>query len=343
MQYTQLGHSDLKVSKICLGTMTWGEQNSQAEAFEQLDKSLAYGVNFIDTAELYPLPPNANTYSKTETIIGHWLAERSSRDKIVLATKIAGSGLQYIRGGSRFNKRHLFDAVDQSLARLQTDYIDLYQLHWPERDTNFFGKLSYSHSETDLSTPIAETLEACHELVKAGKIRYLGISNETPWGMMTYLNLAEKHNWPRIVSIQNPYNLLNRSFEIGLSEIACRENCGLLAYSPLAFGVLTGKYHAGKMPESSRLQLFPSYSRYKNTLSDMLTQQYVDIAMEHGLTPTQLALAYVNSRNFLTSTIVGATTLAQLEENILSINVELDTEALKAIEGVHSTHPNPCP
>lgn len=343
MQYTQLGHSDIKVSKICLGTMTWGEQNSQQQAFEQLDKALALGVNFIDTAELYPFPPNANTYSQTEKIIGHWIAKRSCRDKIVLATKIAGPGLNYIRNGSRFNKEHLFKAVDRSLVRLQTDYIDLYQLHWPERKTNFFGKLSYTHAGADLSTPIAETLEACHELVQTGKIRYLGISNETPWGMMTYLNLAKQNNWPRIVSIQNPYNLLNRTFEISLSEIAYRENCGLLAYSPLAFGILTGKYLHGEMPEGSRLQLFPTYSRYKGNLPDMLTQQYVDLAMMHNLSPTQLALAYVNSRSFLTSTIIGATVMAELEEDILSINIKLDTGLLEAIEGIHSSHPNPCP
>ncbi len=343
MQYTQLGHSDLKVSKICLGTMTWGEQNTQIEAFEQLDKALALGVNFIDTAELYPIPPSSKTYSKTEEIIGNWITKSACRDKIVLATKMAGTGLNYIRGGSRFNKKQLFKAVDQSLSRLQTDYIDLYQLHWPERETNFFGKLSYVHSNSDHSTSIAETLEACHELVQVGKIRYLGISNETPWGMTTYINLAEKHNWPRIVSIQNPYSLLNRTFEVGLSEIAHRENCGLLAYSPLAFGVLTGKYLNGEMPEGSRLQLFPTYSRYKNTLSDMLTQQYVDLAKTHGLSPAQLALAYVNTRGFVTSTIIGATQIADLEEDILSIDVNLSAEVLESIEGIHNSHPNPCP
>jgi len=343
MQYTQLGHSDLKVSKICLGSMTWGEQNTQKEAFEQLDKALALNVNFIDTAELYPIPPSSRTYSQTEEIIGNWLTQRACRDKVVLATKIAGTGLNYIRGGSRFNKEQLFSAVNQSLNRLQTDYIDLYQLHWPERKTNFFGELGYVHSDSEHSTTIAETLEASHELVQAGKIRYLGISNETPWGMMTYLNLAEKYRWPRIVSIQNPYNLLNRTFEVGLSEIAHRENCGLLAYSPLAFGVLTGKYLNGGMPQGSRLQLFPTYSRYKSTLSNMLTQQYVDLANAHGLSPAQLALAYVNTRGFVTSTIIGATQIADLEEDILSVNIQLSAEVIQAIESIHKTHPNPCP
>ena len=350
MQANFLGHTDIKVSLLCLGTMTWGEQNSAQEAFEQLDYAIDQGINFIDTAELYPVPPSAKTYTKTETIIGHWLKDRGCREKVVIATKIAGNdlnshALDYIRGGSKFNQKHLFEAVDNSLNRLQTDYIDLYQLHWPERNTNFFGQLGYSANDVNETevTPILETLEALHQLVKIGKIRSIGLSNETPWGTSQFLKLSEQHELPKVVSVQNPYNLLNRSYEIGMAEISHREAVGLLAYSPLGFGVLSGKYCEGDMPEGSRLQLFPQYKRYFNPHAQLATLKYVNLAKQYDLEPAQMALAYVNSRPFLTSNIIGATSLNQLKKNIASVNIQLSNEIVSAIENIHQEHPNPAP
>ncbi len=346
MDYSLLGNSPLQVSKICLGTMTFGEQNTEEEAFEQLDYALEQGINFIDTAEIYPVPPIAETQGLTETYIGNWFKKRHNRDKVVLASKVSGPGdwMHYLRGGPKLNREHLQQALDNSLQRLRTDYIDLYQVHWPSRKTNFFGKLGYETApdEEDV-TPIVETLSVLAEFVQAGKVRYLGISNETPWGAMTYLRLAEQLNYPRIVSIQNPYNLLNRSFEVGLAEIAHREKIGLLAYSPLAFGVLTGKYLNGAHPIGARLTLFERFSRYNNAEGQRCAEAYVKLAREHGLSPAQMALAYINSRPFLTSNIIGATDLDQLNENIESIHLKLSPEVLEAIETIHSAQPNPCP
>ena len=345
MQHRRLGRSDLNVSEICLGTMTWGEQNSEAEAHEQLDRALDAGVNFIDTAEMYPVPARAQTQGRTERYIGSWLAKRRCRDRVVLATKVAGrsADMEWVRGGPRLTANHIGQAVNSSLERLQTDYIDLYQIHWPERKTNFFGRLGYRHSDAQDSVPLLETLSALKTHVDAGKIRYVGVSNETPWGVMRYLALAERLGLPRIVSIQNPYNLLNRTFEIGLAEIAHREDVPLLPYSPLAFGTLTGKYSGGAKPADARLTLFPQFSRYTGRLGQTTAARYVELARSHGLNPAQMALAYVRSRPFVASTIIGATTMAQLEENLASVGLTLPEEVEEAIEAIHTEQPNPCP
>lgn len=346
MEYRELGNTGTKVSVICLGTMTYGEQNSEPEAFDQMDYALANGVNFFDTAELYSIPPKAETYGRTETIIGNWLHARKNRDQIVLASKIAGPGegwVDHIRNGkSRFNRADIETALNASLQRLRTDYIDLYQLHWPERKTNFFGKLGYE-PRADSFTPIAETLGVLADLVRAGKIRYLGLSNETPWGVMQFLLAADKLGLPRVVSVQNPYNLLNRSYEVGLAEISWREACGLLAYSPLGFGVLSGKYLHGAAPAGARLTLYPDYSRYSSTEAIQATEKYVALAHANELDPSQMALAYVNSRPFLTSTIIGATSMEQLKINIGSIDVQLTDDVLNGIESIHTQYPNPSP
>lgn len=342
MEYRTLGKTDIKVSAICLGTMTWGQQNSSEDAFAQMDYALAQGLNFFDTAELYPVPPSASTYAGTEKIIGDWLKQRNNRDKVILATKIAGPGPKYIRGGSQFSKDHLHKALDASLERLCTDYIDLYQLHWPERNTNCFGKLGYLPSDNESFTPFEDILETLGEFVKAGKIRCFGVSNETPWGVMQFLNVQSAEH-PRVMSIQNPYSLLNRSFEVGLAEIAHREQVGLLAYSPLGFGVLSGKYLHGQKPKDGRLTLFPSYSRYTNAQAIAATQAYVDLAQANHISAVQMSLQFVTSRPFVTSNIIGATTLEQLKENIDSINVKLSPEILNEINAIHNQHPNPAP
>ena len=345
MEMRKLGRSDLDVSLICLGTMTWGEQNTEQEAFEQLDYAVGEGINFIDAAEMYPVPPRAETQGLTEQYLGNWLARRGRRDDLVIASKVAGpgNGLTYLRDGPRLTRDHIRAACDASLKRLQTDYIDLYQVHWPDRNANFFGKLSYRHKNNEEYTPIEETLGALHELVQEGKIRHIGLSNETPWGTMKYLQLAEQHGWPRPVSIQNPYNLLNRTFEQGLAEIAHREDVGLLAYSPLAFGMLTGKYLDGQLPENARMTLFQRFARYKGERAEQATRAYCDLAREHGLSPAQLALAWVNSRSFLTSNIIGATTMEQLRENIGSARVMLSDEVVKQLEVLHQEFTYPCP
>ncbi|WP_211825061.1 NADP(H)-dependent aldo-keto reductase [Kistimonas asteriae] len=343
MEYRQLGPTDIKVSAICLGTMTWGEQNTEQEAFAQLDRATAYGVNFIDTAEMYPVPPGAETWTRTEQIIGNWLRQRGRHDDLVLATKVCGPGFDYMDGGRRLNREHIERAVDGSLQRLGVDCIDLYQLHWPDRNTNFFGRLGYSHQENVDGTPIEETLDVMNGLVKSGKIRHYGLSNETPWGAMRYLAESQMKQQARPVSIQNPYNLLNRSFEIGLAEIAHREHLGLLAYSPLAFGVLSGKYLNGARPADGRLTLFARFQRYNNPQAQKATEAYVSLAREAGLDPSQMALAFVTSRSFVTSNIIGATTLEQLDSNLASSELTLSDEVLEAIEAIHAEQPNPAP
>jgi aryl-alcohol dehydrogenase-like predicted oxidoreductase len=347
MQYRELGTTGIDVSVLCLGTMTWGEQNTQAEAFAQMDYALSMGVNFLDTAELYSIPAHAGTCGRTEEIIGHWLHKTGNRDRVILASKIAGPGpgwVDHIRNGRTcFNRKHLQAALEGSLKRLQTDCIDLYQLHWPERATNFFGQLGFSPVEHENFTPVAETLEALNDCVQAGKVRHIGLSNETPWGIMRFLQLAEQLDLPRVVSVQNPYNLLNRSYEVGAAEVSWREHCGLLAYSPLGFGTLSGKYLHGARPAGARLTLFPDYTRYSSPAAGQAITRYAALARRHGLELSQMALAFVNSRQFLTSTIIGATTMAQLRSNIASIELELSEEVLDGIQAIHADHPNPSP
>ncbi|MCG3863853.1 MULTISPECIES: NADP(H)-dependent aldo-keto reductase [unclassified Photobacterium] len=344
MKYHTIPHSNLDVSKICLGTMTFGAQNNEAEAHSQLDLAIERGVNFIDTAEMYPVPPNKETQGLTESYIGNWLEKSGSRDKLIIATKVAGPhNVPYIRDNMSLNRRHIHDAVNDSLERLKTDYIDLYQVHWPQRQTNCFGKLNYHYEEDHSGVTLIETLEALSELVIAGKVRNIGVSNETPWGVMSYLKLADKHNLPRIVSIQNPYNLLNRSFEVGLSEISHHEGVELLAYSPLAFGALSGKYLNNAKPKGARCTEFPRFSRYFNQQGIQATQAYIDVANNHGLDPAKMALAFVNQRPFVAANIIGATTLEQLENNINSIDLILSEEIMKDLEQVGIQYSNPCP
>lgn len=348
MRYNKLGKTDIEISAICLGTMTFGEQNSEAEGHSQLDYALSRGVNFIDTAELYAIPPRAETYGETERIIGSWLKKRGRRDDIVLASKIAGPGpdwIPHIRGGkTRFNADHIDRALEDSLRRLQTDYLDLYQLHWPERQTNYFGKLGFSPDpeEADM-TPVHETLQALDRHVRAGRIRHIGLSNETPWGVMSFLAAARAQGLPEIVSVQNPYSLLNRSYEIGCAEISHRENVGLLAYSPLGFGVLSGKYLDDSAPEGARLRRWPHYARYSNPQAVEATRMYVALAESRGLDPSQMALAFVSTRPFVDATIIGATEMAQLAANIDSIDIELDEALRESLEAIHRLHPNPAP
>lgn len=346
MEYRRIPHSNLEVSKICLGTMTWGEQNTQAEAFAQLDYAIGNGINFIDTAEMYPVPPKPGTQGETERILGQYIKARGNRDDLVIATKIAAPGgkSDYIRKNMALDWNNIHQAVDASLARLQIDTIDLYQIHWPDRNTNFFGELFYDQQEHEHQTPILETLEALAEVIRQGKVRYIGVSNETPWGLMKYLQLAEKHGLPRIVSVQNPYNLLNRSFEVGMSEISHRENLPLLAYSPLAFGALTGKYCNDQWPEGARLTLFKRFARYTGSQMALeATKAYVDLAREFKLTPAQMALAFVNSRKFVGSNIIGVTDLYQLKENIDSLKVTLSPELLVRLNQLSDQFRLPCP
>ncbi|VUD68157.1 General stress protein 69 [Thalassocella blandensis] len=347
MKFRPLGNTDQQVSVIGLGTMTWGEQNSEQEAFAQMDMAIDYDINMFDVAEMYPVPPRQETQGRTEQYIGNWLSARKCRDKIFLATKVAGpvarnSGMAHLRGGPRLNREHIQQAVEASLKRLQTDHIDLYQVHWPERATNFFGRLDYEHSEEDVVS-IEETLQALNELVQAGKVRYIGISNETPWGMMEYLRLAREQNLERIVSIQNPYNLLNRSFDVGAAEISIREKVSLLPYSPLAFGVLSGKYLQGSKPDGARLTLFDRFTRYTNPQAMQATQAYVELAQQHSLDPSQMALAFVNDRQTVASNLIGATNLEQLKTNIESVNLQLSEEVLDGIEAIHKQFSNPAP
>ena len=349
MQFKKLGHTDLLLPEICLGTMTFGEQNTQAEAFAQLNYALERGLYFWDTAEMYPVPPKAETQGATETIIGNWIAQQGQRDQLFLASKIAGpsqGGIHIRNGQTRFIAEEISSAIDASLKRLQTDYIDLYQLHWPQRPTNFFGKLGYGNQEAENTqhvTDLAETLYALHHEVQKGRIRYIGLSNETPWGTMKFLQLAKELGLEKMVSVQNPYNLLNRTYEIGMAEIAQYEGVGLLAYSPLAFGYLTGKFRNGARPENARITRFSRFTRYTNPQSEWATEQYAQLAEQHGLTLTQLALAYVKQQFFVTSTIIGATHLDQLKEKIDAFEIDLSEEILTGIEDIHRQQPNPAP
>jgi aryl-alcohol dehydrogenase-like predicted oxidoreductase len=346
MKYTNLPNTEIKVSKICLGTMTWGRQNSEAEGHQQMDYALDQGINFFDTAELYPIPPQQEFHALTEKYIGNWFRKTGNRNKIILATKIAGPAphTKYIRT-TGFRPDGIREAVDGSLSRLQTDYIDLYQLHWPERVTNYFGKRGYQYDVSDpWNDNIREVLQTLADLIKVGKIRHVGLSNETPWGVMRYLEEARVDSGlPKMITIQNSYSLLNRQFEVGLSEIAHRENLGLLSYSPLGFGVLSGKYLDGKSPDKARITLFPNYKRYSGEAAVAATAAYNEIANRHGMSLTQMSLAFVNSRPFLTSTIIGATTMEQLKENIGSIELQLNQQLLQEIEEVHNLYPNPAP
>ncbi|VCU68308.1 General stress protein 69 [Pigmentiphaga humi] len=349
MEYRKLGRTDLKVSVIGLGTMTWGEQNSEAEAHEQIDYALSRGVNLVDTAEMYPVPPKAETQGLTETYIGTWLARTKRRNDIVLTSKIIGpvrdpKRPSHFRDGKPFlDRKNLTQALDDSLKRLQTDHVDLYQLHWPDRTTTTFGRLAYPWPDDEYTVPIEETLSVLQEFVQAGKVRHIGVSNETPWGVAQFLKLSETRGLPRIASIQNPYSLVNRIYEIGLSEFTRFEQIGLLAYSPLGMGVLSGKYLDGARPEGARLTKFTRFTRYDGPQAESAVRQYVQLAREHGLSPAQMALAWVNSRPFVTSNLIGATTIAQLDENIASAQLTLAPEVLAGIEAIHVAHPNPCP
>lgn len=345
MEYRKLPNTDVRVSKICLGTMTFGNQNTESEGHEQMDYALDQGVNFFDTAELYPVPATAETQGETERIMGTWFKKTGKRSEVILASKVAGPGdyTKHIRDNLSFKKAHIDEAVHKSLKRLQTDYIDLYQLHWPERLTQRFGQRGFVYTPDDPWVDNFEAvLDALQAHVKEGNIRYVGLSNENPWGIMKFLQAADE-NKPRMITIQNPYSLLNRLFEGGSSEICHRENMGLLAYSPLGFGVLSGKYLNGKLPENSRLQLFPRFARYSSPEATAATEAYAAIAADAGLSLTQMSLAFVNDRSFVTSNIIGATSLEQLKENIDSHAVQLSDEVLKAIEKVHNQIPDPSP
>ncbi len=345
MKFKKLGTTDLNVSLICLGTMTWGTQNSEKDAFEQMDYSVDAGINFFDTAEIYSVPPNSASYGKTEVIIGNWFEKRKNREKIILASKVAGPGCDWIRGGgNNFNEKKIGEAIEGSLKRLKTDYIDLYQLHWPERSTNFFGRRDYFVNENEGKWNSFESiLEALEKFIKSGKIRYIGMSNETPYGLSRYIELSKSKKLPRMMSIQNPYNLVNRTYEIGMSEISIREKCGLLVYYPLAAGALSGKYRNGQMPKNSRQALFKGWERHLNPLAMRAYDDYFKLAEENNLTMVQLAQSFVNSRPFVTSNIIGATTMEQLKENIDSINIELSEEIIDKINQIHNKNPNPSP
>jgi len=345
MNYKKLGNTDLDVSTICLGTMTWGEQNTQEEGFEQMNYALDQGINFWDTAELYAIPPKKNTYGKTEEIIGNWFKKNKKREKVILATKVAGPGLSWIRNGEyQYNKKNLNEAVNQSLKRLKTDYIDLYQLHWPERKTNYFGRLGYEHNEDSEWNKFEDILVALDEIIKDGKIRHVGISNETAWGLFKFIEVSKLKNLPKMMSIQNPYNLLNRAYEVGLAEISIREKSGLLAYSPLGFGFLSGKYRNGELPEKSRMKLFgDQFPRYKTNNGLSAIEKYYKISKKHGLDLAQMSLKFCEIQPFMTSVIIGATTMEQLKTNVESVNVNLTKEIIKEINEVQKIYPNPCP
>ena len=344
MKVRPLGATGLQVSVVGLGTMTWGEQNTEREAHEQLDFALARGVNFIDVAEMYPVPPKAETQGRTEQYLGSWLKARGTRGKVIVATKVTGpADFPWLRGGPRQSRAHVRQALEASLKRLQTDYVDLYQVHWPDRSTNFFGKLGYEHRDDAAAVPIEETLAALDELVRAGKVRHVGVSNETPWGLAEYLRLAREGRGPRACAIQNPYSLLNRTFEVGLAEFAHREQVGLLAYSPLGMGALSGKYRHGARPPHGRLTRFDRFKRYSTSRGEKAVEKYAQIAEAHGLDPAQMALAYVYARPFLTSALVAGTTMEQLRSNFAASALQLPAEVVAGIEKIHRDHPNPAP
>ncbi|WP_290700927.1 aldo/keto reductase [Lacinutrix sp.] len=345
MKYTTLPNTNIKVSKICLGSMTWGNQNTETEGHLQLDYAIDQGVNFIDTAELYPVPAAKETQGATSKIIGTWLKKSGNRDKVVLGSKVAGTGdyTAHIRT-TGFSKQSIKDAVNNELKRLQTDYIDLFQLHWPERDTNMFGVRDYKHNPNcEWEDNFKEVLQSLDEVIKEGKIRHIGLSNEKAWGTMRYLEESKKENLPRPVTIQNAYSLINRVYEGDMAEISMRENIGLLVYSPMAFGVLSGKYIKNIATENSRLKLFPRFARYSSDQATKATQQYLDLAETNNISLAQMALAFVNQREFVTSSIIGATNLKQLKENISSIDLDLSENILKSINEIHDFYPNPAP
>jgi aryl-alcohol dehydrogenase-like predicted oxidoreductase len=344
MNYKKLGNTDINVSTICLGTMTWGEQNTQSEAFEQMNYSLENGVNFWDTAELYAVPPKAETYGHTETIIGNWFEETKKRKDVILASKVGGPSRKYMRNGENsFAGKNLEDALHGSLKRLKTDYIDLYQLHWPERNVNNFGKLGYEHKENDWNK-FEDVLKNLKKFIEQGKIRYVGLSNETPWGVMNYLQLAKDKDLPRMMAIQNPYSLLNRSYEVGLAEVSIRENIGCLAYSPLASGYLSGKYRNKQFPKGSRMERdFDFWTRYRKPNMENAVEDYYKISQKYDLDMSQMSIKFCEVQDFMTSVIIGATTMEQLKTNVESVKVNLDSEVIKEINNVQKKYPNPCP
>ena len=346
MNYKKLGNTNLEVSTICLGTMTWGEQNSKADGFEQMDYAIDNGVNFWDTAEIYAIPMREETYGETENIIGEWFKKTKKRDKIILATKVSGpTSKGYIRGGGcSYDKKSMSEALEKSLKRMQTDYIDLYQLHWPERNTNFFGQQGYEHDSNEKNwIAFEEILENLKKFVDAGKIRYVGLSNETAWGLAKCLELSKLKNLPKMMAVQNPYNLLNRTYEVGLAEISVREQSGLLAYSPLAFGYLTGKYRNNNMPKGSRIDLFKDFTRYNNENSIKAIEEYYKISQKFNLDFAQMSIKFCEIQPFVTSVIIGATTMQQLKTNVESVNVKLNNEIINEINEVQKIYPNPCP
>ena len=346
MNYKKLGSTDVDVSTICLGTMTWGEQNSKEDGFEQMDYAIENGVNFWDTAEIYAIPMREETYGETENIIGEWFKKSKKRDKVILATKVSGpTSKEYIRGGGcSYDKKSMSEALEKSLKRMQTDYIDLYQLHWPERNTNFFGKQGYEHDSNEKNwIAFEEILENLKKFVDAGKIRYVGLSNETAWGLAKCLELSKLKNLPKMMAVQNPYNLLNRTYEVGLAEISVREQSGLLAYSPLAFGYLTGKYRNNNMPKGSRIDLFKDFTRYNNENSIKAIEEYYKISQKFNLDFAQMSIKFCEIQPFVTSVIIGATTMQQLKTNVESVNVKLNNEIINEINKVQKIYPNPCP
>jgi aryl-alcohol dehydrogenase-like predicted oxidoreductase len=347
MKHAELGNTGRRVSRICLGTMTWGEQNTEAEGHAQIDLALDKGVDFIDAAEIYPVPPKAETYGRTEEILGTWLARnKAKRDKLVIATKVASSthGLPYVRGGSALDEKNIRAAIEGSLKRLRLDHVDLYQTHTPERSVNRMGMLDYVHNrDAPQGVPIEETIGVMAGLVKEGKIRHFGVSNETPWGVMAHLRAAQASGGPRLVSIQNAYGLLNRAFEVGLAEVALREKVGLLPYSTLGMGVLTGKYFDGAKPSGARLTRYERFKRYSTPRAEPAAKEYVRIAREAGLDPAQMAIAFSLARPFVTSVIVGATNTTQLAADIAAIDLDLPADVMAKLDAVHAANPNPCP
>ena len=345
MNYKKLGNTDINLSTICLGTMTWGEQNSQEEGFQQMDYALDQGVNFWDTAELYSIPPKVETFGHTEIIIGNWFKKTKKRKQVILATKVCGPMRSYVRGGgNQYGVKNITEALEGSLKRLQTDYIDLYQLHWPERNTNMFGRLGYEHNDVGDWNKFEDILGNLKKFVDDGKIRHVGLSNETPWGTKKFLEVAKEKRLPRMMSVQNPYNLLNRTYEVGLAEISIRDQIGLLAYSPLAIGYLTGKYRNNQIPKKSRLDVDRDFwTRYNKPNAEKAVEAYYQIAKKNNIDMAQMSLKFCEIQPFVTSVIIGATTMEQLKTDIESVNVKLTDEIIKEINEVQKIYPNPCP